>query len=54
MYERKFEEAARKTTLPDNPDMKKVGAFVERINRHAVMEDYDGYAGNDPGRIETD
>ena len=54
MYERKFEEAARKTTLPDNPDMKKVGAFVERINRHAVMEDYDGYAGDDPGRTETD
>lgn len=40
MYERRFEEATRKTTLPDNPDMGKVGAFVERINRRAVMEDY--------------
>ena len=40
MYERQFEEAAQKTTLPDQPDMKKVGAFVERINRRAVMEEY--------------
>ncbi len=40
MYEHKFEEAAQKTTLPDDPDMKKVGAFVERLNRRAVMEDY--------------
>ena len=40
LYEHRFQEAARKTTLPDNPDMDKVGAFVERINRHAVMEDY--------------
>ena len=40
LYEHKFQEAARKTTLPDNPDMDKVGAFVEHINRHAVMEDY--------------
>ena len=40
LYEHRFQEAAQKTTLPDNPDMEKVGAFVERINRHAVMEDY--------------
>ena len=39
-YERRFQEAAQKTTLPDNPDMGKIGAFVARINRHAVMEDY--------------
>ena len=39
-YERNFQEAASKSTLPDNPDMTKVGAFVEYINRHAVMEDY--------------
>ena len=39
-YERKFHEAAEKTTLPDNPDMDKVGAFVERINRQAIMGDY--------------
>lgn len=39
MYEQKFREAAEKTTLPDNPDMAEVGSFVERINRHAVMEE---------------
>ncbi len=39
-YERKFREAAQKTTLPDEPDMDKVGAFVEYVNRRAVMEDY--------------
>ncbi len=39
MYEQKFQEAAEKTTLPDNPDMAEVGSFVERINRHAVMEE---------------
>ena len=39
-YEHRFREAARITTLPDQPDMEKVGAFVEKINRHAVMEDY--------------
>ena len=39
-YECRFREAAQKTTLPDNPDMEKVGAFVEKINRHAVLEDY--------------
>ena len=39
-YEHRFQEAARKTTLPDEPDMARVSSFVERINRHAVMEDY--------------
>ena len=39
-YEHRFQEAAQKTTLPDNPEMDKVGKFVEYINRHAVMEDY--------------
>ena len=39
LYEHRFEEAARKTTLPDEPDLEKVGAFVERVNRRAVMED---------------
>ena len=37
-YERQFQEAAERTTLPDEPDMAKVGAFVERINRCAIME----------------
>ena len=35
-YENRFREAAKKTTLPDEPDMARAGAFVERVNRHAV------------------
>ena len=36
-YEHRLDEAAAKTDLPDNPDMGKVEAFVERVNRYAVM-----------------
>ena len=35
-YERKLDEVAAKTKLPDNPDMEKVEKFVERINRFVV------------------
>ena len=35
-YERKLDEASIKTTLSDNPDMDKVGKFVERINRFVI------------------
>ncbi len=35
-YERRLDEAATATILPDNPDMDKVEKFVERINRFAV------------------
>ncbi len=35
-YEKKLDEAAAKTALPDNPDMEKVEKFVERINRYVV------------------
>ena len=35
-YERKLEEAAAKTKLPDQPDMEKVEKFVERVNRYVV------------------
>lgn len=35
-YERKLDEAAAGTTLPDKPDMPAVEAFVERVNRYAV------------------
>ena len=35
-YERKLDEAAKKTLLPDNPDMNKVEHFVEHINRFAI------------------
>ena len=36
-YERRLEEASAATRLPDNPDMEKVGAYVERVNRYVVM-----------------
>ena len=36
-YERRLDEAAAKTLLPDNPDMEKVESFVERVNRFAIM-----------------
>ena len=35
-YERRFHEAEVRSTLPDNPDMKAVEAFVEGINRRVV------------------
>ena len=38
--ERRFQQAARETTLPDSPDMERIGAFVERVNRCAVMGEY--------------
>ena len=39
-YERKFNEAAQSTSLPDNPDMNAVGRFVERVNRFAVTGEW--------------
>lgn len=35
-YERRLDEVASITVLPDNPDMDKGECFVERINRYAV------------------
>lgn len=35
-YERRLDEAAEKTVLPDQPDMAGVERFVERVNRYAV------------------
>lgn len=35
-YERKLETAARQSILPDQPDMEKVEAFVEHMNRRAL------------------
>lgn len=35
-YEQRFHEAEAHSILPDNPDMKAVGAFVESINRRVV------------------
>ncbi len=35
-YEQRFHEAEARGILPDNPDMKAVGAFVENINRRVV------------------
>ncbi|MBR2570912.1 MAG: nucleotidyltransferase domain-containing protein [Clostridia bacterium] len=37
-YERRFQEAAKATSLPENPDMGKISAFVERINRASIPE----------------
>ena len=35
-YERRFHEAEACSILPDNPDMKTVGTFVEGINRQVI------------------
>lgn len=35
-YERRFHEAEIHSLLPDQPDVKAVGAFVESINRRVV------------------
>ena len=36
-YERKLETATRQSHLPDEPDMEKVEAFVEHVNRQAIV-----------------
>lgn len=38
-YEERFEHAEKETALPDNPDMDRIEALVEEINRHAVLGD---------------
>ncbi len=38
-YEHMFEEAEKKSELPENPDMDRVGRFVERVNRYVILED---------------
>lgn len=39
-YEERFTKAENESSLPDNPDMKEVERFVEKINRYVVMEEY--------------
>ena len=39
-YEARLEHAATNSCLPDNPDMEKVEAFVEYVNRRAIEGDY--------------
>ena len=39
-YESELERATRETSLPDNPDMEKVGEFVEYVNRKAIEGDF--------------
>ena len=39
-YERELERATKESLLPDNPDMDKVEAFVEYVNRKAIKGDY--------------
>ncbi len=35
-YEKRMERAIRETVLPDEPDMERVSAFVEHVNRKAI------------------
>ena len=35
-YELRMEKASNESCLPDNPDMERVEAFVEHVNRIAV------------------
>ena len=35
-YKSRFDEAARGSRLPENPDMEKVEVFVEAVNRRVV------------------
>lgn len=39
-YEEQFEKVAQESILPVNPDMERVEAFVEDINRRAIEGDY--------------
>ena len=39
-YEHKMEVAAVRSDLPDQPDMEKVGAFVESVNRRTIEGDF--------------
>ncbi len=38
-YQDRFVKAQVESILPDKPDLEAVGSFVERINRHVIMED---------------
>lgn len=37
-YESRLEQATKRSVLPDNPDMEKVGRFVEYVNRRTVED----------------
>lgn len=39
-YEERLNKAAGESVLPANPDMKRVGAFVEYVNRRVIEGDY--------------
>ena len=39
-YEKELERASKGTSLPENPDMEKVEAFVEYVNRRVINGDY--------------
>lgn len=39
-YEKELERATKESSLPDNPDMEKVEAFVEYVNRKTIEGDY--------------
>ena len=39
-YEKRLETATKNSVLPDNPDMDKVGTYVESVNKRAIEGDY--------------
>lgn len=39
-FEERLQTATRESVLPDNPDMEKVEAFVEYVNRRSIEGDY--------------
>ena len=40
-FEKELERASKETALPENPDMDKVSAFVEYVNRRVIDGDYE-------------
>lgn len=39
-YENRLEQATKRSMLPDNPDMEKVGKFVEYVNRRTIDDSF--------------
>ena len=39
-YQKRFENAEKHSSLPEDPDMKAVEEFVESVNRRVVLEDW--------------
>ena len=39
-FEEKYRKAELRSKLPDNPDMARIEAFVEKINRRVVLGEF--------------